>query len=35
LTRDAESISSDADLQEPFERVREALQETLRSGAIR
>lgn len=35
LTRDAGSIPADADLQEPFERVRDALQETLRSGALR
>jgi len=28
-------IPADADLQEPFERVREALQETLRAGALR
>jgi hypothetical protein len=35
LSRNAESIPGDADLQEPFERVREALHETLRSGALR
>lgn len=28
-------IPADADLQEPFDRVREALQETLRAGALR
>lgn len=35
LTRDAATIPADADLQEPFERVREALQETLRNGALK
>jgi hypothetical protein len=35
LSREARHIPADADLQEPFERVREALQETLRSGALR
>src|SRR5262245_9735790 len=35
VSRDARQIPADADLQEPFERVREALQETLRSGALR
>ncbi|MSR59752.1 MAG: hypothetical protein EXS05_19270 [Planctomycetaceae bacterium] len=35
LARDAAGIPADADLQEPFERVREALQETLRSGALK
>lgn len=35
LTRDGAVIPADADLQEPFERVRDALQETLRSGAPR
>lgn len=35
LTRDAAVIPQDADLEEPFGRVREALQETLRSGALR
>lgn len=35
LTRSAAGIPADADLQEPFERVREALQETLRSGALK
>jgi len=31
----AQQIPADADLKEPFERVREALQETLKSGALR
>ncbi len=35
ISRSAQHIPADADLQEPFERVREALQETLRSGALR
>jgi hypothetical protein len=35
VSRDSRQIPTDADLQEPFERVREALQETLRSGALR
>jgi hypothetical protein len=35
VSRDSRNIPADADLQEPFERVREALQETLRSGALR
>jgi hypothetical protein len=35
VSRDAKQIPADADLQEPFERVREALQETLKSGALR
>ncbi len=35
VSRGAHHIPADADLQEPFERVREALQETLRSGALR
>ncbi|MFN0052997.1 MAG: hypothetical protein ACKV0T_12495 [Planctomycetales bacterium] len=35
VSRDSRSIPADADLQEPFERVREALQETLRTGALR
>jgi hypothetical protein len=35
VSREGRHISGDADLQEPFERVREALQETLRSGALR
>jgi hypothetical protein len=35
LSGGARQIPADADLQEPFERVREALQETLRSGALR
>jgi hypothetical protein len=35
VTRDTRRVPADADLQEPFERVREALQETLKSGALR
>jgi hypothetical protein len=35
VSRDSRQIPADADLKEPFERVREALQETLRSGALR
>jgi hypothetical protein len=35
VSRDAQRVPADADLQEPFERVREALQETLKSGALR
>jgi len=35
VSRDSRHIPADADLEEPFERVREALQETLRSGALR
>jgi hypothetical protein len=35
VSRGTQQIPTDADLQEPFERVREALQETLRSGALR
>lgn len=35
VSRESRHIPTDADLQEPFERVREALQETLRSGALR
>jgi hypothetical protein len=35
VSRGASRIPADADLQEPFDRVREALQETLRSGALR
>jgi hypothetical protein len=35
VSRGANQIPADADLQEPFDRVREALQETLRSGALR
>jgi hypothetical protein len=35
ISRDAARIPSAADLQEPFERVREALQETLRCGALK
>lgn len=35
VSRDSKQISADVDLQEPFERVREALQETLKSGALR
>lgn len=31
----AQHVPADADLKEPFERVREALQETLKSGALR
>ena len=33
--KEAQHIPADADLLEPFERVREALQETLKSGALR
>jgi len=35
VTRDAKQVPGDADLCEPFERVREALQETIRLGALR
>ena len=35
VSRDSQQIPADADLREPFERVREALQETLKSGALR
>lgn len=35
VSRDSQQVPVDADLQEPFERVREALQETLKSGALR
>lgn len=35
VSRDARKIPPDADLLEPFERVREALQETVRSGALK
>lgn len=35
LLEDAGQIPADADLCEPFDRVREALQETLRAGALR
>ena len=35
LIEDARQIPADADLSEPFDRVREALQETLRAGALR
>jgi len=35
ITGGARQIPADADLREPFDRVREALQETLRSGALR
>ncbi|MGE5195030.1 MAG: hypothetical protein ACM3U2_21260 [Deltaproteobacteria bacterium] len=35
VSRGANHIPANADLQEPFDRVREALQETLRSGALR
>ena len=31
----AQQIPADADLREPFSRVREALQETLKTGALR
>jgi hypothetical protein len=35
VTGGARQIPADADLREPFDRVREALQETLRSGVLR
>jgi len=35
VARDAGHVPQDADLHEPFVRVREALEETLRSGALR
>ncbi len=35
VSRGASQIPVDADLQEPFDRIRDALQETLRSGALR
>jgi hypothetical protein len=35
VARESHHIPTDADLEEPFERVREALQETLKSGALR
>jgi hypothetical protein len=35
LSRDSRLVPANADLQEPFERVREALQETMKSGALR
>jgi hypothetical protein len=35
ITRQGTSLPADADLQEPFDRIREALQETLRGGALR
>jgi hypothetical protein len=35
VSREAHQIPAEADLLEPFERVRQALQETLRSGALR
>lgn len=35
ISRDAPRVPADADLAEPFERVREALQETVRSGALK
>ena len=35
FTEDATLIPRDADLREPFERVREALQETVRSGTLK
>jgi hypothetical protein len=35
LLEDGKQIPADADLSEPFDRVREALQETLRAGGVR
>lgn len=35
VPREIRQVPADADLAEPFERVRQALQETLRSGALR
>ncbi|MCY2964930.1 MAG: hypothetical protein NT069_15040 [Planctomycetota bacterium] len=35
VTTDAQQIPADADLREPFLRVREALQETLKNGGLR
>ena len=35
VSKESQQIAADADLQEPFERIREALQETLKSGALR
>jgi hypothetical protein len=35
VTRDSRQIPADADLREPFDRVREALQESIRIGALR
>ena len=35
VSRGASRVPADADLQEPFDRVREALQETLRSGVLK
>jgi hypothetical protein len=35
VSRESQHIPADADLREPFQRVREALEETLRSGALR
>jgi hypothetical protein len=35
MSRDLAQIPDDADLREPFERVREALEETLRGGALK
>jgi hypothetical protein len=35
VSRETRQVPADADLTEPFERVRQALQETLRSGALR
>lgn len=35
VSRESQQIPADADLREPFQRVREALEETLRSGALR
>ena len=35
VARDARLITADSDLKEPFDRVREALQETLKTGALR
>jgi|SRR5579872_160572 len=35
MSLESQKISGDADLQEPFERVREALKESLKAGALR
>lgn len=35
VTQDAKQVPADADLREPFDRVREALQESIRCGALR
>ena len=35
VSRESRQVPADADLLEPFERVREALQESLKSGALR